>query len=488
MIDFIINVFRFLVMLACSLYAYVKITDSKLKPIHLLYIPAFAVCSAGLHFVWVYFRLAVPVALLFICVLAFFIGFRRRFYSTLSLSTMALGMTVFFMAVSTAIASLAMLLLDRFIPENFKDLFIVSIFSVLMILLTLLIFKIKKIKKRIVPITNDDVYEKLLFISVLSIFGMTLTFTTDREATFLEIGFIFISFCCLSIILGWRKMTANSYRKNILDRNVEVLEYSAREYNAERERLAEQNRELAKIIHRDNKLLPAMELSVRSLLERYPDDKQAKELLQGLNKLFAERANAVESFRSEATILQTSGDVTIDSVLGFLNAKAADYKVEFTAEAEEGAVEFFREQFKELTDFNAILCDLGENALIAAKHVENGKVKAVLDYAGGIATLKLYDNGALFDEKVIAEMGRTEITTHKNDGGSGIGLVTAFKILKKCSASICIDEVLADDACKADGYAKCIVIRADGNGLRVIKTGRDSVKKIAASRSDLTVE
>ena len=110
---------------------------------------------------------------------------------------------------------------------------------------------------------------------------MTLTFTTDREATFLEIGFIFISFCCLSIILGWRKMTANSYRKNILDRNVEVLEYSAREYNAERERLAEQNRELAKIIHRDNKLLPAMELSVRSLLERYPDDKQAKELLQG---------------------------------------------------------------------------------------------------------------------------------------------------------------------------------------------------------------
>lgn len=475
-------------MLACSLYAYVKITDSKLKPIHLLYIPAFAVCSAGLHFVWVYFRLAVPVALLFICVLAFFIGFRRRFYSTLSLSTMALGMTVFFMAVSTAIASLAMLLLDRFIPENFKDLFIVSIFSVLMILLTLLIFKIKKIKKRIVPITNDDVYEKLLFISVLSIFGMTLTFTTDREATFLEIGFIFISFCCLSIILGWRKMTANSYRKNILDRNVEVLEYSAREYNAERERLAEQNSELAKIIHRDNKLLPAMELSVRSLLERYPDDKQAKELLQGLNKLFAERANAVESFRSEATILQTSGDVTIDSVLGFLNAKAADYKVEFTAEAEEGAVEFFREQFKELTDFNAILCDLGENALIAAKHVENGKVKAVLDYAGGIATLKLYDNGALFDEKVIAEMGRTEITTHKNDGGSGIGLVTAFKILKKYSASICIDEVLAEDACKADGYAKCIVIRADGNGLRVIKTGRDSVKKIAASRSDLTVE
>lgn len=475
-------------MLACSLYAYVKITDSKLKPIHLLYIPAFAVCSAGLHFVWVYFRLAVPVALLFICVLAFFIGFRRRFYSTLSLSTMALGMTVFFMAVSTAIASLAMLLLDRFIPENFKDLFIVSIFSVLMILLTLLIFKIKKIKKRIVPITNDDVYEKLLFISVLSIFGMTLTFTTDREATFLEIGFIFISFCCLSIILGWRKMTANSYRKNILDRNVEVLEYSAREYNAERERLAEQNRELAKIIHRDNKLLPAMELSVRSLLERYPDDKQAKELLQGLNKLFAERANAVESFRSEATILQTSGDVTIDSVLGFLNAKAADYKVEFTAEAEEGAVEFFREQFKELTDFNAILCDLGENALIAAKHVENGKVKAVLDYAGGIATLKLYDNGAPFDEKVIAEMGRTEITTHKNDGGSGIGLVTAFKILKKYSASICIDEVLADDACKADGYAKCIIIRADGNGRRVIKTERDSVKKIAASRSDLTVE
>ncbi len=488
MIDFIVNIIRFLTILFCTLYAYVKITGSKLKPIHLLYIPAFAVCSAGLHFVWVYFRLAVSVCLLVICVLAFFIGFRRRFYNTLTLSTIALGIIVFFMSVSTIIASLAVVPFFELLTKNQQSLVTIAIFSFLMILSTFLIFKIKKFKKGIAPITNDDIFEKLLFISAICIFGMTLTYTSHGRDTFVDLAFIFILFCYLSIILGWRKMTANSYRKNILDRNVEVLEYSAREYNAERERLAEQNRELAKIIHRDNKLLPAMELSVRSLLERYPDDKQAKELLQGLNKLFAERANAVESFRSEATILQTSGDVTIDSVLGFLNAKAADYKVEFTAEAEEGAVEFFREQFKELTDFNAILCDLGENALIAAKHVENGKVKAVLDYAGGIATLKLYDNGALFDEKVIAEMGRTEITTHKNDGGSGIGLVTAFKILKKYSASICIDEVLADDACKADGYAKCIVIRADGNGLRVIKTGRDSVKKIAASRSDLTVE
>lgn len=487
MIDFIINIIRFLIILMCTLYAYTKISGSKLKPIHLLYIPLFAVCSAGLHFVWVYFRLAVPVCLLFICVLSFFAGFKRKFYNTITLSTIALGITIFFMAVSTIIATLAMLPLDNFVPDTFKDLVIIVIFSILMTLLTILIFNIKKFKKNIAPISKDDVFDKLLFISVLCIFGMTLTFTTNRQSSFLEIAFIFISFCCLAVILGWRKLASNSYRKNILDRNVEVLEHSAREYNEQRAKLAKQNAELAKIIHRDNKLLPAMELSVRTLLERYPDDAQAAEILKSLNILFAERANAVETFRSDATVLQTTGNVTVDSVLGFLNAKAAACKVEFIAEAETGAVEFFREQFTDLTDFNALLCDLGENAVIAAKHVEGGRVKTVLDYAGGIATLKIYDNGAPFDERVIAEMGRTEITTHKNDGGSGIGLVTAFKILKKYSASLCIDEVLSSDG-GGEGFTKCVIICADGKGLRTVKTERGNVKKIAASRNDLTAE
>lgn len=485
MIEFISNIIRFLTILFCTLYSFAKITGSKLKPIHLVYIPVFLVCSAGLHFVWIYFRLAVPVCLLVICVLSFFSGFRRKFYNALTLSTIALGFTIFFMAISTIVASLAMLFIDNLIPEKFKDLVIVIIFSILICFLTFLIFKIKKVKKGLAPITNDEVFEKLLFASAVCIFGMSLIFISNGREVFAELSFIFISFCCLAVILGWRKLASNSYRKNVLDRNVAVLEHSAKEYNAERAKLAQQNSELAKIIHRDNKLLPAMELSVKTLLERYPDDTQAAEILKSLNVLFAERANAVENFRSEATILQTTGDVTIDSVLGFLNSRAAAFNVEFSAEAEVGAVEFFREKYTDLTDFNAILCDLGENALIAAKHVDGGRVKAVLDYAGGIATLKLFDNGALFDEKVIAEMGRTEITTHKDDGGSGIGLVTAFKILKKYSASLCIDEVLEGGA---EGFTKCIIICADGKGLRTIKTDRESVKKIASGRNDLIIE
>lgn len=486
MIDFITNIIRFFTILYCSLYAYTKISESKLKPIHLLYLPVFAVCSFGLHFIWVYFRFAVAICLLIICVLSFYIGFRRTFYNTLTLSTIALGITILFMALSTIIAMLIMILFDRVIADKFKDLVIVIFFSVMLTLLTFTVFKIRKFRKNIAPISKDDVFEKLLFISVLCIFGMTLAYSTYKQTTFLEIAFIFIAFCCLAIILGWRKLASNSYRKNILDRNVEILEHSAREYNEQRAKLAQQNNELAKIIHRDNKLLPAMELSVKTILERYPNDAQAAELLKSLNILFAERANAVENFRSDATVLQTTGDVTIDSVLGFLNARSAACSVEFTAEAETGAVEFFREQFKDMTDFNAILCDLGENAVIAAKHVSCGRVKTVLDYAGGIATLKIFDNGALFDERVLAEMGRTEITTHKDDGGSGIGLVTAFKILKKYSASLCIDEVM--EGCEEGGFTKCVIIYADGKGLRTVKTARESVKKIASNRSDLIAE
>ena len=76
-------------------------------------------------------------------------------------------------------------------------------------------------------------------------------------------------------------------------------------------------------------------------------------------------------------------------------------------------------------------------------------------------------------------MGRSKVTTHGNDGGSGIGLSNAFLILNSYSVSFCIDETIKDDM-----FTKCVIICADGKGLHRIKTERENVKKICASRND----
>ena len=53
-------------------------------------------------------------------------------------------------------------------------------------------------------------------------------------------------------------------------------------------------------------------------------------------------------------------------------------------------------------------------------------------------------------------MGKKRVTTHKGEGGSGIGLMTMFEILNKYKASYRLDE-----SPDKDGFTKCVKIILD---------------------------
>lgn len=469
---------RFLSMFLSCLYCYTKLAGIKLKVIDLLFIPVFAVISAGLYYVWRYVRIAVPVCIYVSSTVAFFVRYRRKFYDTLSINTIAMGVMIVLMTAASLISLIATIP-SYLLPIQYQDLIIVACFCVLLMIFTLITFSIKRFKNGIATGKNDEVLERLILAGVICIFGMTLTYTSNGRAAFLELGCIFIAFCCLSLIIWWRKLVSNNYRKQILNRNVEILQESVAACEDERTKLAEQNEELAKIIHRDNKLLPAMEIAVKSICEKYRDDEQAQALLESINAMFSERAQAVETFYTKSDVPAQTGILTLDSILKLLYGKAAENGTQFFVDANKDAVAALAEKITEITDLNTLLCDLGENALIAVKNISNGKVKIVFGEEDGFPAMKIFDNGALFDEKVITEMGRSKVTTHGNDGGSGIGLSNAFLILNSYSVSFCIDETIKDDM-----FTKCVIICADGKGLHRIKTERENVKKICASRND----
>ncbi len=469
---------RFLSMFLSCLYCYTKLAGIKLKVIDLLFIPVFAVISAGLYYVWRYVRIAVPVCIYVLSTVAFFVRYRRRFYDVISINTIAMGVMVVLMAAAS-LCSLIVSIPAHLLPKQFQDIVVVASFCVLLMIFTLITFSIKRFKNGIATGKNDEVLERLILAGAICIFGMTLTYTSNGRAAFLELGCIFIAFCCLSLIIWWRKLVSTNYRKQILNRNVEILQESVAACEDERTKLAEQNEELAKIIHRDNKLLPAMEIAVKSLCEKYRDDEQAQALFESINAMFSEKAQAVETFYTKSDVPAQTGILTLDSILKLLYGKAAENGTQFFVDANKDAVAALAEKITEITDLNTLLCDLGENALIAVKNIDNGKVKIIFGEEDGFPAMKIFDNGAQFDEKVITEMGRSKVTTHGNDGGSGIGLSNAFLILNSYSVSFCIDETIKDDM-----FTKCVIICADGKGLHRIKTERENVKKICASRND----
>ncbi|MDE6104743.1 MAG: hypothetical protein K2G38_03535 [Clostridia bacterium] len=340
------------------------------------------------------------------------------------------------------------------------------------LLLIFLIYRIKRFRSGISVQNNDGSVELLLLVSILSVLLFTLFYAADIATSPFEIIILSIIFCGLGFIVLWKKHITNSYHNKVHKRNEELYEQRIEEYEKEHSELLNQNAELSKIIHRDNKLIPAMAAAVEKLIADAPRKKDYKDLLEQIKQLSAERNEAVETYQAKSDTLPKTGNTALDAVIHFLHNKALQSGISTEFKVDGAAIPLLLDRIKDHTDLNTVLCDLGENAIIAAKHVADGKICVAFGVDGeNVPSLSFYDNGEKFDEKVLANMGKKRITTHKSEGGSGIGLMTLFEILNKYNASYCLDEQSDYGA-----YTKQIKITFDGLHNVTIATVRESIK------------
>jgi hypothetical protein len=80
----------------------------------------------------------------------------------------------------------------------------------------------------------------------------------------------------------------------------------------------------------------------------------------------------------------------------------------------------------------------------------------------------VFDSGIPFEVDTLMRLGTERVTTHGNNGGSGIGFMTTFDTLQECSASLIIKEW----APSPSNYTKSITIRFDNQHRYIIKTYR----------------
>ena len=118
-----------------------------------------------------------------------------------------------------------------------------------------------------------------------------------------------------------------------------------------------------------------------------------------------------------------------------------------------------KESIKDLiseNDLNTLILDLGENAVIAVRDAKTKNVLVVLGTENDCFSISIFDSGLPFDNKVIENLGKRRITTHRKTGGSGIGLLTTAELLRKCKASIVVDENIDNE-----NYAKKVSVIFD---------------------------
>lgn len=132
-----------------------------------------------------------------------------------------------------------------------------------------------------------------------------------------------------------------------------------------------------------------------------------------------------------------------------------------------------------------LLGDLIENALAAMRTVES-KNLALTVINGGVSDTPefwVYDSGIAFKSETIRKLGVERATTHPTDGGSGLGMLVVFDILRSCKASLIIDELP-----ERPEYTKSVSICFDELGQIRIKTDRPEILEIWAERRDILFE
>ena len=147
-------------------------------------------------------------------------------------------------------------------------------------------------------------------------------------------------------------------------------------------------------------------------------------------------------------------------MLKFMQAECESNNIEFNLQVS-GNIYHMVNNFITKEELEILLADHIKDAIIAINHSDNIN-RSILVKLGKIDEdygVYIYDSGIEFERETLESLGKKPITTHKNEGGTGMGFMNTFDTLKKCNASLIIHEIGKPSK---DNFTKIIMFKFDG--------------------------
>lgn len=460
----------------CNFYLFDKLLNNNRTKKHILLDIVFsAVCSVLLYFI----RIPMPQLYLLIVTLVFFIiaKLTRKvtFKVAFTTSVISFGLSYFLYFVS-------ILVLFPFIPvllilTKQKSLIYNIGFPIIGILQTILStfpFKLKRFRRGMPFLLEKSSGIAGIAISVILLF-MTLFYGSQNEII-IVVSTSITWLCGFFLMLWWKRQLTKSYLKKIKSNEINDLKRQIEELKYE-------NENFSKLIHKDNKLIPAMEMAVTAVIDAHisgnSDTEHILQLRDDLQTLSQERHGILSSYEQGAAALPATGLVRTDALIQYLQKKAIINHVNFSYSVPDNLKKIKKGIVNE-DSLNTIIADLCENAIIAVKDSYVKEVLLSIEKENNTLCINVYDSGSHFDANVIKHMGKIRYTTHGDSGGSGIGLMTTFELMKMHSASFIIDE-----KCSITPYCKKVSLCFDGLCQIRVHSNREEVHNILRMREDI---
>lgn len=464
----------------------------------------------------------------------------KRIHFINSIVAFALSYVLFGMSVMVACLVILPFPIELSVKYNQIVCFVIHL------IFTYIIFHINRVKSGM-PFLTKKIYSfpgMVISLCVLIISGFlnAKEYLNHYRVHFFILVIVLLILAVL-IFLYWRNSITKSYLERLNLRNIDALNAELQEKNAYIAKLEADNDRLGRIVHRDNKQVPAMEravekyvngllyyakvMNIDSLMQteqarlavtaegyvpdysmevadslidnvdeilagRGSEDKKApllrflldgKALMEELKQMASERDDIVYEAERRKKELPRCGVGRVDHLLEYMQEEAEkdhiSLKVVYDCNVKDMVDVCLNEE-----QMCTLLGDLVQNAIIATRYNHGKELLIRIGMVGKVYAIHVFDSGIPFTKEVLVKYGMEQITTHADDSGSGIGLMQTYDTLNACGASIFIDEF--DGA--SGLYTKKVSVVFNRKHQYILYTNRgDEEMAYLKKRADLTV-
>lgn len=285
----------------------------------------------------------------------------------------------------------------------------------------------------------------LYIIATLSHYNVEI----GRELTTVGITAIFIMFVTI------QKSLQLYYKQKLLIQDLNETKEELEKTKNDLKQVEEENLGLSKKSHSIAHKQKALEYKIQQLLTNVEISKEDAGKVQ-------DRIKEIEKdlYKDKVVTKLSKTDIpNIDDMLEYMQSECMKNKIEFELQIS-GNIHYMVNNLISKEDLEILLADHIKDAIIAINHTDNinRSILVRLGEIDGIYSLYIYDSGIEFEKETLAKLGKEPITTHANEGGTGMGFMNTFDTLKKYQASFIINELSEPNK---DNYTKVLVFKFD---------------------------
>ena len=419
--------------------------------------------------------------------LTFYLSFHiNNFKTTFVTCMISFGISLCTFTFSSMIIT-ALIIFPIYKTKSCPEILFVTIIGIFQTLIIQIIFKYKRFKHGM-PFLFSSTFNNIgAILGIISILMYAFVQTAPPSAYKVQSIYLWSIIIILYLLLRWwQSQLTKAYRKRLAQLELESLRTELDQKTALLKKLETQNEEMGRLIHKDNKLIPAMEHAVSSYLASDFTDialqqAQGQALLSDLKEFSEARRGILSTFTPVSTPKYNTSIPSLDAILVYMYQKAQAQNIRFYAAVTPESIAALPTSLS--TDkLVHLLSDLLENAIIATKSGADKQIQLQIYLANGIFTIEVADTGCPFEPATLISFGIEKASTHLHDGGSGIGLLDIWKIKEESRASIHIHEYETGTP-----FSKKLFIAFDKKNKYVIHTCRDKELTPLVNRGDIVI-